>query len=480
MPQTAPLTTFEQRWLAEMLRLHEAEHGTLDDTALLPTLQLTSPDIETSILLRAEHLVQAQHLSWIDDLRTWQTQARFVVGLLVALALLGGFFSATSLINSGAYGSEGRVVNVVWMLGALLLMPILSLLAWIFLLALPGSHGRTLLGQLGFWLQRHLPGQSPARLHVGHALFSLLNHHRLLRWGMGSLSHLLWLLALAAAVLGLLLILATQRHLFAWETTILPGEVFVNFVTWTGSLPAYFGFTTPSAEVILASGASHTAQSDTARHAWASWLVGCVIVYGLLPRLLAFVFSFWQWKHGLATLRLDLKQPGYAMLRARLHIDTQIIGVIDPAPATLQTSNFHPWPSQEHIKGTRPALIGLELGEDIPWPPAGAAKVTVFPRIESREERQRLLAALQENTPDSIVIAVDTRLSPDRGSLNLINQWAQHTATPLVWLTHPPGVPTGARTERSAVWRDSLREAGWPNDALLEDAAANIWLGAAA
>ncbi len=472
MRQAAPLSPFEQRWLAETLRLHEAEHGAFDDAALLPTLQSASSGEESRILLRAERVVAIQQLSWIDEMRAWQTQARFVLGLLAALALLSGFFSATSLINSGVYGNDGRVVNVVWMLGALLVVPLLSLLVWLVVLALPGTHGKTLLGQFGFWLQRHLPGQSPARLHLGHALFSLLNHHRLLRWAMGSLTHLLWLLALVASVVGLLVMLTTQRHVFVWETTILPGAVFVDFVTAIGTLPGYFGFTTPSQEMILESGSSHAMQSDVARHAWAAWLIGCVIIYGVLPRLIAFLLTFWMWKQGLASLRLDLKQPGFAMLRARLHIDSQNIGVTNPAPAALSTPHFHPWPDHKHMPTARPALVGLELGSDIAWPPAGAEKFTVFPRIETREERQRLLVSLQTTPPASLLIAVDTRLSPDRGSLHTINQWAQHSATPLVWLMQPPG----AQNERSGVWRESLLESGWPRDALLDDAAAHIWL----
>jgi len=472
MPNTAPLTAFEQRWLAETLRLHEAEHGACDDAALLPTLQSASSDEESRILLRAERIVAIQQPSWINDMRAWQAQARFVLGLLAALALLSGFFSATGLINGGVYGAEGRIVNVVWVLGALLGVPLLSLFAWLLLLALPGGHGKTLLGQFGFWLQRHLPGQTPARLHVGHALFSLLNHHRLLRWGMGSLTHLLWLLALVAAVFGLLVMLATQRHVFVWETTILPGAVFVDFVTAIGTLPAYFGFTIPSQEMILESGSSHTLQSDAARHAWASWLLGCVIVYGVLPRLIAFALTFWLWKQELVSLRLDLKQAGFAMLRARLHIGSQPIGVTNPAPAVLSISRFHPWPEQKHMPTARPALVGLELGNDIIWPPAGAEKFTVFPRIETREERQRLLASLQTTPPASLLIAVDTRLSPDRGSLRSINQWAQHSATPLVWLIQP----SGAQHQRSGVWRDSLLESGWPQDAVLDDSAAHIWL----
>ncbi|MDD2892857.1 MAG: DUF2868 domain-containing protein, partial [Halothiobacillaceae bacterium] len=322
------------------------------------------------------------------------------------------------------------------------------------------------------WLQRHLPGQSLERLHLGQALLSLLGHHRLLRWGMGSLSHGLWLLALAAAVLGLLLMLATQRHVFVWETTILPGSVFVEFVTLLGKLPALLGFATPSPEIILASGSSHTTQSELARHAWASWLIGCMLLYGLLPRLLALALSFGLWKHGLAKLRLDLQQPGYAMLRARLHQDSQALGVVDPAPAALPSSKLHAWSAHAASDGARPALVGFELGDDLPWPPSNAGQFNIFPRIESREERQRLLDALNAAPPGSLLIAVDSRLSPDRGSLSFINQLAQHSATALVWLVRDH--------ERSALWRSSLHAAGWPNDALLDDASAHLWLQGAA
>jgi hypothetical protein len=215
-------------------------------------------------------------------------------------------------------------------------------------------------------------------------------------------------------------------------------------------------------------------QSDVARHAWAAWLIGCVIMYGVLPRLIAFLLTFWLWKQGLESLRLDLRQAGFAILRARLHVSTQNIGITDPAPTALSTSRFQSWPAHEHTPTARPALVGLELGSDIRWPPAGAENFTVFPRIETREERQRLLASLQSAPPASLLIAIDTRLSPDRGSLHTINQWAQHSVTPLVWLMQSPG----AQNARSGVWRESLRATGWPQDALLDDAAARIWLRA--
>ena len=459
-------STFERRWLAETLRRYEAEHGVSDDSALLPTLN--TGDTEQRIVQRAEHLIRAQHSHWINALHTWQSQTRWVIVLLGILALLSGFFSATSLINAGTQGVDGRSVNVVWMLLALLFVPVFSLLLWLGLTLIQGGSGQTPLGKLALWLQRHLPGQTPERLRLGQALLGLLSHHRLLGSAMSSLSHALWLLTLLAVILGLLLMLATQRHVFVWETTILQGNMFVDFVTALGSLPALLGFATPSMDMILASGNSQNTQTELARHAWASWLVGCVAVYGFLPRLVAFAFSFGMLRYGLGRLRLDMKQPGYAMLRVRLHQDSQALGVIDPAPATLPSSRLHPSNAHALDPHLHPTLVAFELGDDIPWPPANAAGLHVFPRTDSRTERQQLLDALQVAPPESLLIAIDSRLSPDRGSLGFIHQLAQHSPTPLVWLMQDH--------ERSALWRDSLRKAGWPNDALLDDAAANIWL----
>ena len=234
----------------------------------------------------------------------------------------------------------------------------------------------------------------------------------------------------------------------------------------------FLGFAMPSQEIIFASGNAHNGQAEWARHAWASWLIGCVLVYGILPRLLAFAVSFGWWKYGLGRLRLDLKQPGYAMLRARLHQDSQTLGVIDPAPAELPHSTRHAWENYGAAQADRPAIVGFELGEDLPWPPENSAPFHVFPRIDNFAERQQLVETLHSAPPASLVIAVDSRLSPDRGSLSFIHQLAQHSTTPLVWLM--------GDHERSALWRSSLRAAGWPNDALLDDAAAQIWLQGAA
>ena len=154
------------------------------------------------------------------------------------------------------------------------------------------------------------------------------------RWGLGVLVHGLWALAMLAALASLLLLLATRRYGFVWETTILGGDTFIALTQAIGALPALLGFSLPDIEVIRASGDAAIA-SEVARQSWAGWLVGVLLVYGLLPRLLLALLCLWRWQSGKGALRLDLELPGYGLLRQRLQPDSERLGICDLAPAAL-------------------------------------------------------------------------------------------------------------------------------------------------
>ncbi len=456
------LSPFEQRWLAEALRRHEASHGALNDAALLP--ELTKPaDDEARILRRAERLAPQVWPNSVQAMRSWQARTRWVIIIMSLMAVFSGWLSATGLISAGAYLAEGRVVNIILLLFALLLVPALSFVVWLVFVFWPGSSGQTLLGTLAVWMQQKLLKPASPVAELGLAWLSLLGRGRLLGHGMASLSHLLWLLALSASILGLLFMLATQRHVFVWETTILPGQWFVHFVHTLGQLPALFGFALPTSDMIEHSG-SLGAQDEATRHAWAGWLIGCIVVYGLVPRLLAFTLSFVLWQRGMRRLKLDLHQPGFALLRARLQQASQALGVVDAAPATLPQSIRIP----SHVFGDSPVLVGFELGDDLRWPPDNVHGCTVYPRIDSRQERQQVLDALQTHPASSLLIVIDSRLTPDRGSLNFVNQLAAHSTHSFIWLLQAQA--------RTPLWREALRHAGWADDALLDDAQAQRWL----
>ena len=69
----------------------------------------------------------------------------------------------------------------------------------------------------------------------------------------GSISHLLWLTGLCAALATLLTVLSTASYRFIWATTLLAPDTFVWLTQAIGWLPGLAGFPLPDAATVLAS-----------------------------------------------------------------------------------------------------------------------------------------------------------------------------------------------------------------------------------
>ena len=62
----------------------------------------------------------------------------------------------------------------------------------------------------------------------------------------------------------------------------------------------------------------------------------------------------------------------------------------------------------------RPVLLALELPTDLPWPPATTpAGIQIAGRLDTREERRRILDALADAAASRLLIACDARQTPD-------------------------------------------------------------------
>lgn len=477
MTPTPPLSPLEARWLAEVVRRHEDRNGLLEDSAALRAARAAPPELGERILRRADVLGERE--GWREAIRRWHGRAR--LGLLAAavLALVFGFGAAAGVLGDGS-----RPVNVVWALGGLLGVHLASLLLWLLGMLLAGrSRGASLqigglLGRLWLRLVAALD-RSPAAEGLPAALGHLLGRSRLATWGLGAITHGLWTLALAGAAGGVLLLLATRSYGFVWETTILPDEAFVRLTGALGSLPALIGFPVPDAATVAASGSAAGPGgmlAEAGRRAWAGWLLGALLVYGVLPRLLLTIACALLWWRGVRTLALDLALPGYARLRARLLPDSERIGVRDPAPRLMPRPGRHgPLPGG----GGEAALVALELGADLTWPPPAADEEAMAiaaadaGRLDSREQRRGVLARFAERPPHRLLVAVDARATPDRGSLGLVAELADHAVQTRVWAL---GDST-ARAERLALWRRGLAGLGFAPEALITDAAAaRAWL----
>jgi hypothetical protein len=439
------LTPLQNLWLTETVRLREEHAGTLDDLEANRLARAAGGDLPSRIQRRALWLAERDGLT--AALKHWLQGARLALVLLMIFAVLSG--------AGLAFAALGQTpVNVFWALGSLLGLNMILLLSWLLGLIFAGEHGATL-GRLWLWLSEKMARDAKAA-QLAPALLLMLQRKKLNRWALGTLVNGLWLLAMLSALILLLTLMATRRYGFVWETTILSADTFIHVTHALGYLPSLLGFNVPTVEMIRASG-DGALDIESARQAWATWLVGVLVVYGVLPRLLLTLLCFWRWNSGKTALRLDLNLPGYAQLRERLMPTSERLGVNDPEPAQLHRVES----SVGEFASEGALLVAIELDEQRPWPPALPKNVSNAGILDSRESRHKLLEQLSRFPPARLAIACDPRRSPDRGSLALIAELARNAGETRVWLLQaPPGEALDG--ERLGDWHMALQQLELP------------------
>jgi hypothetical protein len=432
-------------WLAEAIRLHE-EQAPLEDHAACRLAQAAGGNLPERLLQRAAHLAQREGLT--AALQHVRQGSRLALALLALLALLGGAGLAATALGEGS-----RPVNLLWALGSLLGAHLLTLAGWL----LAASHrGRGhLLTSIWQGLARLL-AREPRSALLMPALLLLLERARLGRWALGLLSHGLWLLALGSALLTLLAMLSARRYGFVWETTLLPSASLIGLVETLGALPAWLGFAQPDAALLRAS-LEAAASGEAARQTWASWLLGMLLIYGLLPRLLLLLLCLLQWRRGQRRLQPDPALPGYARLHERLLPSSERLAVEQPAPARLLPGQ----PGHADLPGRGALLVAIELDPSDPWPPTLPKGVTDGGVLDDSPQRRTLLAQLSQAPVARLLLVCDPRRSPDRGTLALLTELAGHAGEARVWLL-PATSGHDLDARRLSDWQETLQQLALP------------------
>lgn len=468
--RTTTASRFEALWLAETIRLQELESGAsqhpMPASDQLPA-SLQEADLEQWLLQRAQHHTYAQGMR--ERMQAWFHSARILLFILLFFAIISGVGAAF-----GFFGSEVRSVNVIWTLIGLIGVNFLSLLLWLFGGRLSGGF----LGRLWFWGIAHWPRGRQQRDFgiegkLAKALARLMQGNGLGRWTLSSITHSAWLLALLASLGTMLLALSLRSYSFVLETTILSEGVFMDFVVGFGYLPSLLGFAIPDSSMIVSAlSGDGLAQPELARRAWASWLSGGLIVYAILPRFLVWAASMLRFFLLRARLHLDLSEPGFAEYASSPGSSRGIVDAASTPPPVLQIAMQH------RLQGQGSALLGLELGKPLRWPPQGLARDSVgqlFEEvIETREQRRAALQSLSARPPRALLVACDARLSPDRGSLHYLVELSNCASEIRIWLLQEKGQHASTRL---ALWQESLANIGLaPTAIMTEDAGALAWV----
>ena len=471
MPDTPPAaakhrSTLRDCWVAEVIRLRETRWGALDDAAAVRLARQAGGSFPERLLLRARILSRKDNLD--QTIIQWQQLARLALLLLAALALFTGASAA-----AGALGDGSRPVNLVLALLALLGLPTLMLALWLAGALLQPGQTSTL-ANAWFWLTGKL-ARGPDAALAPRALLELTQQRNSTRAVSGVVSHALWLLAMLAMIATLLALLSARRYAFNWETTLLSPDTFVALTRSLGLLPGLLGFQMPSEAVIRASDGLQTLP-DQAHALWSSWLIGCVVVYGLAPRAILVALNFFTARRRLTDCLPDPSLPGYAELHDRLMPAATRAGIDAPEPPLFTPERRNPGTEPSPHVG-QAVLLGFELAPDHAWPPFSVPPgISDLGVIDSRTQRHRVLDQLITQTPQRLLIVCDAAQTPDRGSLAFLAELASTVSD-----MHIALYPSADQAARLATWQQKLAQAGFPAQHIHTDAAsAQGWLAAKA
>ena len=449
---------------------HIEATGALDDAAALRQAFHTTPSRAAQVQVRTWLL--GQRLGLPQELARWRLWGGWVGLALAVLIALAGLAAGRSVL------APDRSINAVAAFVSLLGLHALTLGMWLLglLWSALGAHassGGWSLGRLALGLTARWPlDRGPHALDLWSGFSVLLQRQRLWPWLTGLLSHGIWTAAFALTLVVLGFGFAFQTYQLSWQTTILSVEFFQRFVHITGALPAALGFAVPDAQAVAQVGHAGAGFAPPAvgQREWAWWLMGCVTVYGLLPRALLAALSAWRWRAGVARLaRVDMADPYVRAIVARLD-------ALEPPPQVIDAEQPAPPGAAPALPSAPPgapgtlAVLGFELPPELPWPPPSLPAGRQVPeRIAGgARERQAALMRLAQSRPESLLLVVHAPSSPDRGTARFLREAlpASRRAALLAWGEHGAGR-----------WRDWLNSEGFEAVMLVESAQAAIdWI----
>lgn len=426
-------------WLCEAVRLREEHTGLLEDSEACRKARATQGSLAERLTVRGLFLAKRDGL--LTALQHWLQGARLALWLLIFSAILSGV-----ILAKAALSGNPEAINIFWALSGLIGLNLLSLLAWCISLLFT-KQSSSPLSHAWLWLSNKLARDAKAA-QLAPALLVLLQRHHLLRWGLGRLLHGWWLITLSTALFTLIALLATRRYGFVWESTIVASDSFIMLVTSLGTPASWLGFALPNTELIQVSG-QHALGDEQARQIWASWLLGMLLIYGVLPRLVCSLWCEWRWRRGVQSLTFNADDAVWQPLHERVQPSSERLGIVDEAPATLPSSS-----AGAQLVGQASVLVGIELDDSISWPPAQLAfnaEIQNAGIIDTREQRHQVLEQLSKHTPARLLIACNPQRSADRGTLHLIAELSRTAAETRVWL-----LDLEAPIERLTIWQQQL------------------------
>ncbi|WP_298970146.1 DUF2868 domain-containing protein [uncultured Psychrobacter sp.] len=408
-----------QDQLTELVRNLESNNHVFATDPLLVTEKLQNEDGSPKQKLhrRAKRIDSNGKLAKV--LGKIDARIKSIMVMMSVVWCVSGFLGLFTLL-------QANVVNFFYVLVCLLGFHTLMLVGWLLLTFI--NRGK----QSANWFASLV---SPSYLIRGKddvtqaavSLYEQQLEHSGMRWYLGKFSHQLWLATLTGMLLAIIFLLVVRQYSFSWESTLLSDNALIGLTQTLGWLPSLVGFNVPDSAAIIQSRLVTDALPLSVARQWASLLVGSLLMYGIVPRAIAWVFCALMFRR--KKMRLDIKLPYYQKIIS--FWQRKVIDADDfkEAPAPIA-------PKAE-ISQAKKLVVLLEYpSAHQQWWRAGAAiesneAVENFGILDDRDDMARLKDYL-DGHPVQVLLGIHSKALPDRGTLRKLDQIATHAKHGLI------------------------------------------------
>lgn len=372
--------------LLEMVRLLESKHHLETNLALISDLQ-TQDGTPFDKLVR---YAIAQDTDNTRQTALAQTHHKFA---LLGMGLSWLAFVLGAVASFGFLESEW--LNFFYLLIALLGWHTVSLILW--LIGQGRSFGSPLVaGAIESFLNKAPTLSKNPINEVAWQVFTQTTNPKR-AWLVGKLVHRTWIFSLLGSVLALFLLFLSKSYAFVWESTLLSQSHIHTIVKVIGIVPSWFGFDL-STDV-----SNQNLLPDPAK--LAILLMLAIVLYGIVPRLLAYLYCHLRAKR--VQFHIDGNLYYYENLIRQFK--KQIVNPDDYIAPTAK-------PAQAKVSTAQKLILTFERTPADPfWYQFGAgANVVDFGVLDTADDFARLENSLQNNAL-SLYVGIDTQILPDRG-----------------------------------------------------------------
>ena len=347
-----------------------------------------------------------------------------IKGIMVVMSVvwcISGFLGLFTLL-------QADVVNFFYVLVCLLGFHTLMLVGWLVMALI--NQGK----QSSNWFASFV---SPSYLIRGKDdvtkaavdLYERQLQHSGMRWYLGRFSHQLWLATLTGMLFAIIFLLIVRQYSFSWESTLLSDQALITLTQILGWLPSMVGFGVPDSTAIIQSRLVTEAMPLSVARQWSSLLVGSLLLYGIVPRAIAWVFCALMFRQ--KKMRLDIKLPYYQKILNfwQRHVVDADDFKAAPAPIAPQAT----------VSAGKKLVALLEYpSEQDNWWQKGIdtnindnSKIENFGIVDDRDDMARLNTYLDTH-PVQVLLGIHSKALPDRGTLRKLDQIAAHAKDGLI------------------------------------------------